>query len=123
MHEIRVDVEKNRLYFTLGKINQADELADIVHKVQRAVHQLSRRFTCVTDLRHYSLAEDLSDNFMRLCQEALWDSAIGRVVRVNSPEQKAAHFTYENESLVWPAYSVDSVPTLEEAETLLDQAL
>lgn len=122
MHEIRVDVEKNRLYFTLGKLSQADELAEIVHKVQRAVHQLSHRFTCVTDLRHYSLASDLSDNFMRLCQEALWDSAIGRVVRVNSPEQQATHFPYEHESLVWPAYSVDSVPTLEEAEMLLDQA-
>ena len=123
MHEIRVDVEKNRLYFTLGSLNQTDELAEIVHNIQRAVHQLSRGFTCVTDLRNYTLPDGLSDNFMRLCQEALWDSSIGRVVRVNAPEHKAIHFPYERGSLVWPAYSVDSVPTLEEAEILLDQPL
>ena len=123
MHEIRVDVDKNRLYFTLGKLTQTDELAEIVHKVQRAVHQLSGRFTCITDLRSYALASDLSDNFMRRCQEALWDSAIGRVIRVNAPEQQVTHFPYERESLIWPAYSVDSVPTLEEAEMLLDQPL
>lgn len=122
MHEIRVDVAKNRLYFTLGMIHHADELADIIHTVQRAVHRLSRGFTCVTDLRYYALAPGLSDNFMRLCQEALWDSSIGRVVRVNAPERTTSHFPYEHRSLIGPAYNVDSAPTLEEAELLLDQA-
>ncbi len=121
MHEIRADIDKNRLYFTLGRINQADELAEIIHKVQQAVHQLSRRFTCVTDLRQYALTGGLSDNFMRLCQEALWDSAIHRVARVHTPEQSVTHFPYELESLIWPAYNVETVPTLEEAELLLDQ--
>lgn len=123
MHEIRVDTQKNRLYFTLGAITQADELAEIVHKVQQAVLRLPRGFTCITDLRHYKLSEDLSENFMRLCQEALWDSAIGRVVRVKDPERKTPHFTHEHKSLVWPAYNVDSAFSLDEAETMLDSPL
>jgi len=123
MHEIRVDLEKNRLYFTLGQLSQADELAEIVHKMQQAVHQLSRGFTCITDLRHYMLADGLSENFMRHCQEALWDSAIGRVVRVKAPERTTPHFPHEHESLVWPAYSVTSALSLEEAETMLDHTV
>ncbi|WP_300668055.1 hypothetical protein [Desulfoluna sp.] len=123
MHEIRVDIDKNRLYFTLGMINQGDELAEIIHKVQQASYKLSRGFTCITDLRHYELAEGISENFMRLCQEALWDCAIGRVVRVKAPERRAPDFPHEHKSLVWPAYSVDSALSMEEAENLLDQPL
>lgn len=123
MHEIRVDVAKNRLYFTLGAISCSDELAEIVYTMQRAVLKLARGFTCVTDLRHYSLPPGLSDNFMRHCQEALWDSAIGKVVRVKTPGCKRRHFSYEGQSLVWPAYTVDSAHSVEEAEELLDHAV
>ncbi|MCG8472074.1 MAG: hypothetical protein MI742_09475 [Desulfobacterales bacterium] len=123
MHEIRVDVAKNRLYFTLGAISCADELAEIVHKIQKAVLSLPRGFTCITDLRHFSLSSGLSDNFMRLCQEALWDSAIAKVVRVKKPGCTKKYFSYEKQSLVCPGYSVDSVFSIEEAETLLDHAI
>ena len=120
MHALKVDVQKNRLYITLGFIEDKDEMNLIIHKTKHSVDQLKTGFTCITDLREYALADELNDEFIRECQLIVWDTAIGKVVRVNDPYKPPACFKFEARSVLWPAYQIEVASSIEQAETILD---
>ena len=122
MFEIRADQVKNRLYFTLGVIEGEAEREMIIVKTTEATKRLRPGFTCLSDLRGFRLEGSQDDGFMRECQEALWDAAIGKVVRVSGSGRADGHFSFERGSLVWPAYMVSAACSIEEGEALLDAA-
>jgi hypothetical protein len=123
MHEMKVDVQKNRLYLTLGFIEDKDEMNLIIRKTKHSVDQLKVGFTCITDLREYTIPDQLNDEFMRECQVIFWDTAIGKVVRVNAPDKPPTCFKFEAGSVLWPAYHVEVAESIEQAEGLLDATI
>ncbi len=119
MHEIRIDKSKNRLYFTLGKIEDRKEMKDIIHKTEVAVKNLLQGFSCLSDLRFYDNPDE-KDEFIKVVQEILWDSGIGLVVRVKDKNTKTPCFSFEENTVLWPAYRVKEADSLVVAESMLD---
>lgn len=119
MHEIRIDKSKNRLYFTLGKIEDNKEMRDIIHKTETAVKGLVQGFSCLSDLRAYD-NPDKKDEFIKVVQEILWDSRIGLVVRVKDKNSKSPCFSFEENTVLWPAYRVKEAESMIVAESMLD---
>lgn len=122
MFDIRADVAKNRLYFTLGAISGKAERDMIIEKTFEASKKLLPGFTCLSDLRNFRLVDSDDEGFMRECQVILWEAAIGKVVRVSEGGKVSGHFNFEKQSLVWPAYWVTAACTIEDAEAILDGA-
>lgn len=119
MHDIRVDKSKNRLYFTLGKIDDVKEMGEIIQKTESAVKQLVQGFSCLSDLRKYETPDD-KEEFMKNVQEILWDSRIGIVVRVKDKDGKSPCFGFERNTMLWPAYRVKEAESMIVAESMLD---
>ncbi len=75
MFDIRADVAKNRLYFTLGEINGNAEREKIVEKTYDAAKQLAPGFTCLSDLRYFRLVDTDDEGFGRRPSER-WSGSV-----------------------------------------------
>ena len=120
MHKVFADPAKNRLYIILGRISSEDETRFVVHLVLNEAKRLRHGFTCITDLRAYSLSNGINDDFMQDCQEILWEGGIKKAVRILEASAENFCFEFEKKSRVWPAYPTDNAGSMEEAETCLD---
>lgn len=120
MHIIDINASKNRLYLTLGKIENIQEMRDIIVKMTTIVKRLKHGFTCISDLREYSVPPSENEEFMQECQEILWDAGIGKAVRVSKSTTRLNHFKFEQNKVTWPGYIVENVQTIQEAEIILD---
>ena len=58
MHRVEVDKDKNRLYLTLGKLEGADEIAQLREKIKNACQCLKPGFNCLNDMREYELIDE-----------------------------------------------------------------
>lgn len=120
MHKVFADPSKNRLYIVLGLVSSYDETRHLVHAVLIEAKKLKHGFTCITDLRGFSLSDGINDDFMQDCQEILWEGGIKRAVRVTGLSAADFLFEFEKKSKVWPAYQTDNVLSMEDAEAHLD---
>lgn len=120
MHEIRIDRSKNRLYLTLGSIENKSEINAIIAGITEVVEQLRSGFTCLSDLRTYRVKTRQDEEFMREIQEILWEAGIGKVARISESPQFSNHFHFEKDSIVWPGYPVIIVSSFEEGEAVLN---
>ncbi|MDY0162902.1 hypothetical protein [Desulfobotulus sp.] len=120
MYQVRTDIQKNRLYLTLGRILSKEETQQIEVRVLQEVKRLRQGFTCISDLRDFCMETDLNDNFMQEIQEILWDSGVRAVARISPMHQCKGHFRFEQGSAVWPSYDIIPVHSLKEAEARLD---
>lgn len=122
MHKVFADLSKNRLYMMLGAVSSEDETRFIVNKVLNEVKKLRHGFTCITDLRGFSLSNGINDDFMQDCQEILWEGGIRKAIRITDEVQLKFCFEFEKKSKVWPAYQTDYVMSMDEAESSLDSS-
>ncbi len=120
MHDISADLTKNRLYIILGHISSEDETRIIIHNVMSEVKKLRHDFTCVTDLRNFSLTAGITDHFMQDCQEILWEGGIRKAVRIINGDIHVFDFCFEKFSRIWPGYPTDNARSIEEAENILE---
>ncbi|MFZ5573260.1 MAG: hypothetical protein ACOZF0_22895 [Thermodesulfobacteriota bacterium] len=120
MHDIRVDLKKNRLYVTLGKRDSEDELIDIVEKIAQACKTLKPGFTCLTDLREYEVGPEEDGEYIQMAQKHMVKAGLKSVVRVRKQFGSLAHFQFDRHS-VNLGYHARNVTTIEEAEKLLDE--
>lgn len=117
MFRVDVDTEKNRLYLYLGKIKDKSEFGDVISETERLVRYLGQGFTCISDLRGFSLSDN-DHYFMQSVQETLWDSGVSVVIRVID-EKCIKVFSHEKKSVVWPGYKTLTAFSMDEAEDLL----
>lgn len=119
MFQVKIDKEKNRLYLFLGKITGKNDFSGIVCETERVVRYLKQGFSCVSDLRGFKV-KGSDHNFMQSIQETLWDSGVKLVIRVVDKDS-ITEFSHEEKSVTWPAYNLQTVSTLEEAEKILEE--
>ena len=120
MYEIKLDKTANRLSIILsgsiGKLEGEKCAAEIVG----AVNQLKRGFDVITDISHYKTADKKSEEFFKGTLKFMKIRGVRNVVRVVGGSKEAlvkfAQVTKQVEN-----YHVKYVPTMEEAEKLLDQ--
>ena len=121
MHDVKTDKTKNRIYITIGKLENEAEMQAISQTVKTKCKTLKKGFTCITDLRKYEIQDDRFEDYVRTTQEAMIAAGMSRVVRVRRETGLLGHFQFDNASME-VGYHADNVTTMEEAEKILDAA-
>lgn len=119
MHDIRADLNKNRIYISIGKIENESEMQSIVDKVKSECPKLKTGFTCLTDLRYYEYQDEIFEKYIKEAQEALLAQGMSKVVRVHRKVGMLGHLQFETVSLDL-GYRAKNVTSMEEAEKILD---
>ncbi|MDY0162712.1 hypothetical protein [Desulfobotulus sp.] len=118
MFSIRADVEKNRLYITIGILESHGEILNLLTEIEDILPQLSPGFTCVTDLRQYRRVGDSGEEVILQVQRCLKRAGIVRAIRIERRQALPEHVQFETGSLE-AGYPTDLVRSPEEAENLL----
>lgn len=116
MLEIKVDVLKNRLYLTMGRVRK-DKVADASKRIEKEIHRLDAGFSCITRILD---VRDIDENDIREImniQDLLAEKGMARVVRVGIEEGKEL-LDRVGQDVGYIAFTADD---LEEAEEILDE--
>jgi hypothetical protein len=82
MHQVRVDIEKNRLYIILGGTPTDEEARQTVREVMDAVDKLKSGFDVINDVSALQpLTPEGSEQIIR-AQQYIQKAGVRRVVRV-----------------------------------------
>ena len=119
MHKVSVDVQKNRLYITLGQLERVDEILTLGKTLRKECKKLHTGFTCITDLREYELLEENYEIYIKGIQEFLRDMGVSKVVRVVRRFGRWGHVQFDKTSMNL-GYSAQSVDSMGKAEAILD---
>jgi len=116
MLQIKVDVLKNRLYLTLGRVRK-DKVTDSSKQIREEIHRLDAGFSCIArilDVRDID-RNDIQE-IMKI-QDLLAEKGMARVVRVGIEEGKEL-LDRIGQDVGYIALTADD---LEEAEKILDE--
>lgn len=115
MLEVKVDLLKNRLYITVGRI-QKNKVKNAHEVVGKAARKLTPGFTCVTRIFD---ARDIDENDIAEIKEIqimLADLGMAKAVRIGMADGKQLLNQVGENSL----YGAEDAATLDQAEQLLD---
>lgn len=121
MHDIKADIEKNRIYITVGKLEGEAEMQALAQSVKTECQKLKKGFTCITDLRKYEVQDEQFEKYVKQTQEAMVQAGLSQVVRVRRETGLLGHFQFDNVSMD-VGYHAENVTTMEEAEKILDKS-
>ncbi len=116
MLEIKIDLLKNRLYITLGRVRK-DKVADSARQIEEEIHKLEPGFTCITRMID---VREIDANDVRAIieiQDMLAEHGMSKAVRVGADAGKELLDRIGHDV----SYSALSADTLEEAEQILDE--
>jgi len=119
MYNVRADIEKNRLYVTIGSVTEENEKMAAIQEIKFVVQDLKKGFDCITDLREYEILIDENEKFIYQAQKILTDAGLSKVVRVIKKFGSLGHFQFDKLSKE-VGYHAKNVNSIEEAEKLLD---
>ena len=120
MFMIKSNIEKNRLYITLGKMVDTD-IRGLIKDITRSASALKPGFTCLVDIRNMDINYSEKQMFtMELIMGGLIDAGMSKVVRVVSKKNKISQMRMEQGSRAM-GYRARPASTIEEAETILDE--
>jgi hypothetical protein len=119
MYDVTADIEKNRIYITVGKLEGESAMQALAQKVKTECQKLKKGFTCITDLRKYEVQDDQFENYVTQTQEAMIEAGMSKVVRVRRETGLLGHFQFDNAS-VNVGYHAENVTSMEDAEKILD---
>ena len=115
MLEVKVDLLKNRLYITLGRILK-NKVKNAHEMVEKAAKKLTPGFTCVTRIFD---ARDIDQNDIdeiQKIQAMLADLGMAKAVRIGMADGKQLLNQVGGNTL----YGTEDAATLDQAEQLLD---
>lgn len=120
MYKVESDTEKNRLYITLGKMEEADARG-LIKDITHSTAALKPGFTCLADIRNMDIKYTEKQMYtMELVMGGLLDAGMSRVVRVVSKKNKISQMRMDQESRAL-GYRGRPASTIEEAERILDE--
>jgi hypothetical protein len=120
MHKITVNKEKNRIYISLvGFVSEA-EAKDIRKMLSSEINSLAPLFDVITDISNFRLGLEQSSDVLREIIKLFIGHKVGRIIRVVGSSQAGMlqFATYTGND---PHYKVSYVPTMEDAENLLEE--
>jgi len=120
MYDVKADIEKNRIYITIGNLEGEPAMQALAQTVKTECQKLKKGFTCITDLRKYEIQDDKFENYVKETQEAMVQAGLSKVVRVRRGTGLLGHFQFDNASMD-VGYHAENVTTMEEAEKILDE--
>lgn len=120
MYDVTADIEKNRIYITVGKLEGESAMQALAQAVKAECQKLKKGFTCITDLRKYEVQDDRFENYVTQTQEAMIEAGMSKVVRVRRETGLLGHFQFDNASMD-VGYHAENVTSMEDAEKILDE--
>ncbi|MBC2717736.1 MAG: hypothetical protein HF978_20730 [Desulfobacteraceae bacterium] len=120
MYDVKADIDKNRIYITIGRLEDEAEMQSLAQAASTECRKLKKEFTCITDLRKYEIQDDMFEDYVKQAQEAMIRAGMSKVVRVRRETGLLGHFQFDNVSMD-VGYHAENVTTMEEAEKILDE--
>ena len=120
MYNVKADIEKNRIYITIGQLEGESAMQALAQTVKTECQKLKKGFTCITDLRKYEVQDDRFENYVKQTQEAMIEAGMSKVVRVRRETGLLGHFQFDNASMD-VGYHAENVTSMEDAEKILDE--
>lgn len=122
MYKVKTDPEKNRLLLTLTGLVTLEEALAIKEVIAKEVPKLTPDFDVINDISNFRLGQEQAGRIMMEIIKFCIAHKVGRVIRVVGASQSAliqfANFTGKIDS-----YNVRYVPTLRDAETMLEKEM
>lgn len=120
MVKVKADVPKNRLYISMVGVLTLEEAQQAKQAIDATISTLKSGFDVVNDLSKFIRGDDAAGNILKEIIVMLIQKGVNRVVRVVGTS-KTGPIQFANNSLQLDQYKINYVPTLEEAETLLNK--
>lgn len=120
MYDVKADIDKNRIYITIGKLEGEPAMQALSQAVKSECQKLKKGFTCITDLRKYEVQDDQFEKYVTQTQVAMIEAGMSKVVRVRRETGLLGHFQFDNASMD-VGYHAENVTSMEEAEKILDK--
>jgi len=115
MIEVKVNLLKNRLYVTLGRVRK-DMVGTAYNEVVKAVSKLDDGFTCITRIIDIRKMDEKDIEEIIKIQRYLSDNGLKKVIRVGTVIDKEKSIFIRDVN-----YEISVAKTLEDAETQLDE--
>ncbi|MGM0453238.1 MAG: hypothetical protein ACQERN_08745 [Thermodesulfobacteriota bacterium] len=116
MLDVKVDLLKNRLYLTIGRLQQ-NSLEKSFTAIENAVKKLTSGFTCITRIIEVRDVDEKDIENIEKIQKLLADYGLAKAVRLGS-EQGTQILTFPRKDM---GYTATTARTMAEAEKILDQ--
>ncbi|MBW1894957.1 MAG: hypothetical protein JRF40_07565 [Deltaproteobacteria bacterium] len=116
MLEIKVDILKNRLYLTLGRVRK-DKVADSSKRIEEEIHRLDHGFSCITRILDVRDIDENDIHEIIKIQDLLSEKGMSRAVRVGIEAGKELLDRIGDDA----GYIALTADNLEEAEKILDE--
>jgi hypothetical protein len=120
MYHIKVDETKNRLYISINGTLPMEEAQKAKRKIEFSITQLKPGFDVINDISKLIRADDIAGSVLKEIMILLIQKGVRRVIRVVGTS-KIGLIQFANNSLQIEQYKLSYVPSLEEAEKLLNE--
>ena len=120
MYKLKIDTNKNRLSLSLIGTISLEEAKKIRQTIESSLVQLSPGFNVVNDISKMIHADDAAGIVLKEIIILLVQHGVKKVVRIVGPS-KTALLQFANNSLQLEQYKISYVPSIEEAENLLNE--
>jgi hypothetical protein len=120
MQKIKADTEKNRLYIILAGTLSLKDAESTRNLILKEIETLKPNFDVVNDISKFIRGDDEAGRVLKEIMAILMSKNVNRVVRVIGTS-KTGLMQFANFSPQTDSYKLSYVPTLEEAEKILDQ--
>ena len=120
MFKIKKDIEKNRLYITINGILSISEAKLARNMLLKEVDELKPNFDLINDISQFIRGQEEAGEVLKEIMTVMIEKKANRVIRVVGAS-KIGLLQFANYSLPIQAYKLSYVPTMAEAEKLLDQ--
>jgi hypothetical protein len=120
MIKIKKDTGLNRLYITLTGIISFEAAMEAKQQIETEVEGLKPDFDLINDISKFIHGDDETGKILQEIMYFLIRKKVNRVIRVVGTS-KTGLIQFANNSLTVESYKLSYVPTLEEAEKILNQ--
>lgn len=118
MHDVQINLLKNRLYITLRDSNYSD-MKKYVNEIENAIMSLAPGFTCLTVLNKEGIVHQSEKNLLFNTTDLVYAYGASKIVHVREKWYSPNLF---QKSLVGlkPYFSFENAKSIREAEIILD---
>lgn len=120
MIKITTDIAKNRLHISMIGVVTFEEAQKSKLTIESSIATLKTGFDVINDLSRFIRGDDTAGNVLKEIIILLIQKGVNRVVRVVGTS-KSGLLQFANNSLQIEQYKISYVPTLADAELLLNK--
>lgn len=120
MFKVKKDIEKNRLCITISGILSIAEAKQAKDLLIKEADELQPGFDLINDISQFIRGQEEAGEVLKEIIFAMIDRKVNRIIRVIG-SSKIGLMQFANFSMPIPEYKLSYVPTMQDAEKILDK--